>query len=112
MKIILGLVGALLLLSSIMGQNELARAFTVAAVIGAGLIFKSAFTHPKRTRLLSIASLIAVSVAAIAIAMVPGYLGAFKFGELLGLALGSWAFSTCGILLVVRAISQKKDEAT
>jgi hypothetical protein len=104
MRIAAGLVGVILLLANILGSNELTRAFAVAAVVGAGLIVKKAFVHPNRPRLLMMASSIAVLIAALAITMVPGYLGAFQLGELIGSALGSGAISICAILLIVRAI--------
>lgn len=104
MRIVAGLVGVILLLASILGSNELTRAFAVAAVVGAGLIVKKAFPHPNRPRLLMTASAIAVLIAALAITMVPGYLRAFQLGELVGSALGSWAISICAILLIVRAV--------
>ena len=104
MRIITGLVGVILLLANILGSNGLIRAFAVAAVVGAGLIVKKALPHPSRSRLLMTASSIAVLIAALAITMVPGYLGAFQLGELIGNALGSWAISICAILLIVRAV--------
>ena len=106
MRIVTGLVGVFLLLANILGSNELTRAFAVAAVVGAGLIVKKAFLHLNRPRLLMTASSIAVLIAALAITMVPGYLGAFQIGELIGSALGSWAISICAILLIVRAVPQ------
>ena len=104
MKIVFAAIGAVLLLASMMGSNELTRAFTVAAVLGSGLIVKKALPHPNRTRILVMSSLIAVGVSLVAIAMVPHSLGAFQLGELFGSALGSWAISICAILLIVRAV--------